>query len=81
MIFNSTIESNRVEKTADLSVWFCGGLSFPQADRAACGNKLAGWYRRWRLVSFYSFFRVKKIPMIVPIRIIGAILTNSHSNE
>ena len=33
----------------------------------------AGW--------FYSFFRVKKIPMIAPTRIIGAALTNSHSNE
>lgn len=30
---------------------------------------------------FYSFFRVKKIPMIAPIRIIGATLKNSHSNE
>ena len=29
----------------------------------------------------YSFFRVQKIPMIAPIRIIGATLTNSHSNE
>ena len=29
----------------------------------------------------YSFFRVKKMPMTAPIRIIGATLTNSHSNE
>ena len=28
----------------------------------------------------YFFFRVKKIPKIDPIRIIGANLTNSHSN-
>ena len=33
----------------------------------------AGW--------FYSFFRVKKIPMTAPRRIIGDTLTNSHSNE
>lgn len=29
---------------------------------------------------FYSFFRVKKIPAIAPIRTIGANRTNSHSN-
>ncbi len=29
---------------------------------------------------FYAFFRVKIIPTIAPIRIIGANLTNSHSN-
>lgn len=28
----------------------------------------------------YTFFRVKKIPTIAPIRIIGANLINSHSN-
>ena len=32
---------------------------------------------RW----LYSFFCVKIIPMIEPIRIIDATLTNSHSNE
>lgn len=31
-------------------------------------------------VSFYVLFRVRKIPTIAPIRIIGAALTNSHSN-
>ena len=29
---------------------------------------------------FYPFFRVKKIPTIAPIKIIGANRTNSHSN-
>ena len=29
---------------------------------------------------YHVFFRVKKIPMIAPIRITGATLTNSHSN-
>lgn len=33
-----------------------------------------------KVEQFYTFFRVKKIPTIAPIRIIGANLTNSHSN-
>lgn len=33
-----------------------------------------------KVVQFYAFFRVKKIPKIAPIRIIGANLINSHSN-
>ena len=33
-----------------------------------------------KVAQFYTFFRVKNIPPIAPVRIIGANLTNSHSN-
>lgn len=51
---------------------------FAVAPLTAYQQKRAGLSTaRW----LYSFFRVKIIPMIAPIKIIGATLTNSHSNE
>lgn len=47
--------------------WLCGrDIKIELASKAGGG---------------YFFFRVKKIPMMAPIRMIGAALTNSHSNE
>lgn len=47
---------------------------FGEANREDCSEPE-------RITAPYSFFRVRKIPTIAPIRIIGAALTNSHSNE
>ena len=53
------------------STFCCRSLTAYQQKRAELSTA------RW----LYSFFRVKIIPMIAPIKIIGATLTNSHSNE
>ncbi len=50
-------------------------------ERPLCVIASAKKFQVPKVEQLYTFFRVKTIPTIAPIKINGANLTNSHSNE
>lgn len=79
---SSVIDSRGQRAKARLALAIAAPVGF-FANRAD-GTKPAEGKMAQNAITFfllYSIFRVKKIPVIAPIKIIGAALTNSHSNE
>lgn len=56
----------------------------PRLSRVGSSGKMSGFSTAPKSsavnVRLYTFFRVEKIPTTAPIRVIGANLTNNHSN-